>query len=151
MFYAQSTGGFYDNAIHGNAIPADAVPVTDQQHQMLLEGQSAGQRIVADAEGRPVLQAAPPPTQAQVIAQYEAALDAHLDSVAKQHRYNDRFTFALRAGYHGPYHDEGVAFAQWMDNCNAQAYATLQAVLAGQAAMPSVEDFIGGLPALELT
>jgi hypothetical protein len=81
------------------------------------------------------------------VAVYEAALDAHLDSVAVAHRYRDRFTFALRAGYLGPYHDEGVRFATWMDTCNAHAYALFEDVTANGAVPPSVDEFIASLPA----
>ena len=54
MIYAKSTGGFYDRAIHGDAIPADAVDITAAHHAELLTAQSAGQRIEADANGYPV-------------------------------------------------------------------------------------------------
>lgn len=80
------------------------------------------------------------------ISRYESALDAHLDSVARSYRYDNRFTFALRAAYAGPWQAEGIAFAQWMDTCNAQSFALLQQVLAGQAALPSLEEFIAALP-----
>jgi hypothetical protein len=80
------------------------------------------------------------------IVKYESALDAHLDAVAKQYRYDTRFTFALRAAYPGPWQAEGIAFAQWMDACNIQAFTLLQQVLAGQAALPSLADFIASLP-----
>lgn len=83
---------------------------------------------------------------AVLVRRYEQALDNHLDSVAQQYRYNNRFTFALRAGYTGPFQAEGVAFAQWMDSVNAQAYDLLLAVQAGQAVPPTVEEFIAGLP-----
>lgn len=61
MFYAKSTGGFYDRAIHGDNIPADAVEITKGEHQALLEGQSQGRRIEADASGRPILVDPPGP------------------------------------------------------------------------------------------
>lgn len=90
-------------------------------------------------------------TQAQTIARYEAALDAHLDAAARAHRYDNRFTFALRAGFAGPYQAEGAAFAQWMDTCNQQAFQLLGLVLAGEVSMPaSVEAFIATLPKFEL-
>lgn len=84
------------------------------------------------------------------IAQYESALDTHLDSVAKLHRYDSRLTFALRAGFPGPYQAEGTAFAQWMDTCNVQAFALLSEVQAGNAAMPTIEAFIASLPEFAL-
>lgn len=62
MFYAKSTGGFYARSIHGDAIPADAVEITTEEHAALLDGQSNGKRIVADAEGWPLLADPPAPT-----------------------------------------------------------------------------------------
>lgn len=88
--------------------------------------------------------------QAALTKRYEGALDAHLDSVAHAHRYTDRFTFSLRAGYPGPYQTEAVAYAQWMDACNVQAFALLQRVLSGQETLPSLEAFISGLPVFVL-
>lgn len=54
MKYAASTGGFYHPDIH-EEIPEDAVDVSDERYQELLEGQSAGRRIIADEHGNPVL------------------------------------------------------------------------------------------------
>lgn len=54
MFYSKSTGGFYDAAIHGNAMPSDAVEITAEQHVSLLEAQSAGKAIRAGEDGMPV-------------------------------------------------------------------------------------------------
>lgn len=62
MFYSKSTGGFYSREIHGINIPADAVEITTEQHQALIEGQSQGKRIVADENGYPVLADPPLPT-----------------------------------------------------------------------------------------
>lgn len=89
-------------------------------------------------------------TPAQTIARYEAALDDWMDAKARMYRYDNRFTFALRAAYPGPWHDEGAAFATWMDECNQQAFEVLTAVQAGTQAMPSIEAFIAALPELVL-
>ena len=75
MFYSKQTGGFYDTAIHGDNIPADAVEITDEEHQALLAGQSNGKRIVADAAGRPVLADPPALTVAEVWAQIKGERD----------------------------------------------------------------------------
>lgn len=61
IFYSASTGGFYSAAIHGDNIPADAVEITAEQHQALIDGQSSGKVIATDADGFPVLQDPPPP------------------------------------------------------------------------------------------
>ena len=55
MFYSKQTGGFYDSRIHGNNIPDDSVEITDEEYQILLNGQSSGKVIIADENGRPVL------------------------------------------------------------------------------------------------
>lgn len=60
MYYAKSTGGFYDRDIHGDRIPEDAVEITKAEHTALLAGQAEGKRIVPDAGGVPVLQEPPP-------------------------------------------------------------------------------------------
>ncbi len=82
------------------------------------------------------------------IADFERALDNHLDRVAKVKRYNDRFTCALRAGYPGPFQAEGQAFAAWMDSCNMVAYTQLQSVASGQTELPTTtQALIDQLPA----
>ena len=80
MFYAKSTGGFYDTAIHGDNIPADAVEITTDEHQALLEGQSNGKIIAADKNGKPVLQDPPPPTAEELQSQKNAEARAYLAS-----------------------------------------------------------------------
>lgn len=66
MLYSSGSGGFYDRAIHAD-IPVDAVEVTAEEYGALLQGQSEGRRIVADVDGRPVLQAPPAPTHADLV------------------------------------------------------------------------------------
>lgn len=54
MLYAKSTNGFYDPAIHGTNIPADAVEISHALYVSLFEDQAAGKCIQADANGYPV-------------------------------------------------------------------------------------------------
>lgn len=56
MRYSPSTGGFYLPEIHGDAIPADAVVVSQAEYDALMQGQSAGQQIRPGAGGHPELQ-----------------------------------------------------------------------------------------------
>lgn len=43
MIYASRTArGFFDSAIHGDAIPSDAVPLSEAQHAALLAAEAAG-------------------------------------------------------------------------------------------------------------
>ncbi len=86
--------------------------------------------------------------QAAVLATYDKALTDHLDAEARTHRYDNRINCALRAGYAGPYHAEGVAFAQWMDSCNAAGYAILEDFQAGRIPQPTVAEVIATLPVM---
>lgn len=84
-----------------------------------------------------------------VMAQrYMALLEAYYDAKAQERRYDNRYTCSLRAGYASAYQAEGMAFAVWMDTCNAQCYALLLEVQAGTRPMPTFEEVIAGLPVL---
>ena len=81
MHYSPSHNSFYTPEIHGSAIPADAVEITREHYEALLAGQSEGQRIVADANGRPVLADPPPPTTDQMADTARAERDRLIESV----------------------------------------------------------------------
>ena len=53
-FYSASTGGFYTPDVNPT-MPTDAVEITEEYYQSLLQGQSEGLQIVADAQGYPIL------------------------------------------------------------------------------------------------
>lgn len=93
----------------------------------------------------------PPIPKPLTLADFQAAHDAHLNSKARERNYDSIHTASLRAAYPGPWHDEGVAYATWMDDCNAAGYAILAAVNAGTSPAPAtVEDYVAMLPELVL-
>ncbi|MDN8617012.1 hypothetical protein [Variovorax ginsengisoli] len=92
----------------------------------------------------------PGPTIEERAAVHLAAVDAHLNAAAKAKGYDSIVTAAHRAGYPGPFHDEGVAFATWMDATYQQCYALLAQVQAGEAAEPTPAELIAMLPTLKL-
>ena len=64
-FYSPSTGGFYLEAIHGDAMPDDALSLGQDAYTALMDGQSAGKVIMPPDEGHdlPYLADPPPPTK----------------------------------------------------------------------------------------
>lgn len=52
IYYSAKTGGFYSSSLHGDAIPADAVRITEPFYSRLLAAQAEGKVIVA-LKGRP--------------------------------------------------------------------------------------------------
>ncbi|WP_233854166.1 tail fiber assembly protein [Paraburkholderia sp. HD33-4] len=83
--------GFYDDEIHGDAIPERAVKISDETYAALLDGQASGKRMKVTADGSPELVDHPPPPDdvlaAQVRAQRNAALAETDWTVAQQQEH----------------------------------------------------------------
>jgi hypothetical protein len=77
---------------------------------------------------------------------YRNAIQRHLDAKAHANFYDDIKSAALRAGYPGPFHAEGVRYAQWMDACWAKGYDVLNAVENGTRPAPTLAQLINELP-----
>jgi hypothetical protein len=81
IYYAASTGGFYDSEIHGDRIPADSTEIDELEHKQLLLGQAMGQVISATEEGIPCLKDAPLPTTAELAAAHNAPILAEITAI----------------------------------------------------------------------
>lgn len=151
MFYSASLQGFYSLDIHGQNIPADAVEITAELHAALMDGQSAGRRIVADAEGFPVLADPPLPTPEQIKAAFVAAIQQRLDDFARTRNYDGILSACTYATSTVPkLQAEGQAAVNLRDATWSAAYAILADVQAGVRPMPSsLADIEADLPALE--
>ena len=150
MFYSKSTGGFYTTEIHGDNIPSDAVEITEAEHAALIEGQSQGKIIDADANGSPILQDPPPPTAEQIITQYTAAVQKHLDDFARTRGYDGIMSAATYATSTVPkFKAEGQYAVEARDATWAKCYEVLAAVEAGSSPMPTLEELLAELPVLE--
>lgn len=55
LFYAPTTGGFYNSIDHANKIPEDAVEISEQAYSALFAAPFLNRCIKADAKGYPVL------------------------------------------------------------------------------------------------
>lgn len=55
IYFSKSTLGFYLDQVHGEKTPGDAVEISAELHQELLNGQAEGRVISADDGGAPVL------------------------------------------------------------------------------------------------
>ena len=149
MFYSKSTGGFYTREIHGDNIPADAVEITAEQHSELIEGQSQDKRIVADENGFPVLVDPPPPTPEQIVAQYTAAVQKHLDDFARTLGYDGIMSACTYATSTVPkFKAEGQYAMEARDATWVKCYEVLAAVEAGSRPMPTLEELLTELPVL---
>lgn len=82
MFYSRSTGGFYEDAIHGDFIPDDAVEITSERRATLLSSQAAGKVIAADQDGFPIAVDPPVPP----LAEHKEVAKLRIDLAAGEAR-----------------------------------------------------------------
>lgn len=99
-----------------------------------------------DAVTPPAIGTAAPPPSAK---DYERALDAHIDAVAKADRWDNRITCIARAGYPNVWQAKAIAFGTWMDTCYVLAYQVMAEVKAGARPLPTIEEFIAMMPPME--
>ena len=122
--------------LDGACIPRDA---QNADYRRFQEWVSAGNQPTA----------AQAPVQARILAM-QGVIQAHLDAAARAKGYDDIRSAALRAGYQGPYHAEGLAFATWMDATWQRGYELLAQWQGGQLAEPTPQELLALMPTLEL-
>jgi ABC-type cobalt transport system substrate-binding protein len=104
MKYSPTTNAFYHPAVHGHAIPADAVAVSPEDHAALLAAQARGQIIRPDENGCPVAvtPAAPPaPTRAELYTAKQTEIrdgaESMLTALAAEYAPLERQTWDQQA------------------------------------------------------
>lgn len=141
MLYSSSTNGFYDAEVN-TFIPEDAVEISYEDWQSLLEAQSQGKVIQPDGKGYPVALDRPAPTKEEKIIQYEAAAQANLDSVAQSWGYRDLVTAAsYAASTNAQFKADAEALIAWRDAYWVKAYSLEAGKLPATAA-----EFVAKLP-----
>lgn len=115
MLFSAQTGGFYLPELHGDTVPTDAVEITDEEHAALLAAQAVGQVITAGADGKPVAQARPALTGADLERVLLRAVQRHLDDQARELGYDDiaaAISYAEEPAV-ARYQSEGRALRAW--------------------------------------
>lgn len=81
---------------------------------------------------------------------YGSVVQAHIDSVARAHGYNDGMTCVSYQGSANPtWAAEAQTFLAWRDAVWSYAYTQIAAVQSGQRPQPTVAGFVAELPAIE--
>lgn len=62
IYFSASSMGFYTRAVHGEAVPDDAVRISHLRHAELLSAQANGRTIAIGQGGKPVIAPAPKDT-----------------------------------------------------------------------------------------
>lgn len=83
---------------------------------------------------------------ADKVAQYETAVQAHLDSAALDVGYDNILSACSYAGYANPFQAEGQSFLVWRGAVWQYCYAQVAAIQAQQRTQPTVAELIAELP-----
>lgn len=141
MYYAKSTNGFYDPAF--NVLPDDAVEITDELWQSLLDGQSQGKIISANASGMPYLEDKPAPTKDQTISNISVYIQQYLDNGAKAWGYDSIVSGCSYANSTNPqYAADANTLIGWRDSVWEWSNAKFETVAPGT----TPEEFMLGIP-----
>lgn len=90
------------------------------------------------------------PTPDEQLAMFTYAIQAHLDNFARTRNYDGILSAATYATSTVPkFRAEGQCAVEARDTTWAKGYEIMGAVMAGQRAMPTLEDVVAELPALE--
>lgn len=84
------------------------------------------------------------------VDDYSAAIEAHVDEVARERRYSGAVSLASYVNSTVPqWSAEAITFVAWRDTVWLYAYAELEKVQNGQRPQPTIEDFIAELAPIE--
>lgn len=98
--------------------------------------------VVVNVEPAPYTPPAP------VMSDYTAAIDAHVEAVARGRSYNGAAHMASYVASTVPaWASEAAAFVSWRDAVWQSAIETLRQVEAGEIPVPAVAELVAGLPA----
>ena len=93
----------------------------------------------------------PPPSdeelKAELVNQFERAIQSHLDAVARSYNYDSILSACSYAGYANPFQLEGQQFIAWRGAVWDYAYKNMDAYTVETA--PTIEEFINQLPLFE--
>lgn len=111
---------------------------------LLPDGSAKITKAEADA-----LRAPPPPTVAEIIASYTAAIQKRLDDFAKTRNYDGIMSAATYATSTVPkFKAEGQYAVEVRDATWSKCYEVLAAVEAGSRPMPTLDELLAELPVL---
>lgn len=131
-------------------IPADAVEITDADHAALLEGQSAGATIQADAGGNPIAVMPAPPTLAAINARLAASINAEIKAICDnfssfslEYTAREAAAIAFKAGgYVGDAEEPVMEFAR---PARMTARQATDRILAQAVGLRAASSALGGL------
>ena len=92
-----------------------------------------------------------PMEEDRIIKKFEKIIQEHLDKKAQDRGYKDIFAASIRASLpNSPYHEEGVAYGEWMDEVWSFFYSLVLGVKSKKTNFPDNDSLIARLPTLKI-
>lgn len=88
----------------------------------------------------------PSPSASILKEEYESAVQAHLDSVARSRGYDNIHTACAYAAAPNPYREESAMFVTWRGEVWDYAYNQFNLIHAAEREIPSIPEIIAELP-----
>ena len=125
----------------------EAVFVPDEGLTLLAHDEAGiGWAIVNGVPIAPPSPPEPPPT----LADYQRAIEAHVDAVARARSYASAVSCASYAtSAHPVWGEEARAFVAWRDAVWVEAFDLMADVEGGQQPQPTIAQMIAALPAMQ--
>jgi|GEM_PF-3578502 hypothetical protein len=115
-YYSVKEQGFFNSEIHKD-IPEDAIQITDEYYNVLLNGQSNGKQIITDENGYPILLDLSKGKEKEIyLYEFEENVLKYLDNVAKERGYDDIISLCSYAtSSNEQFRKEGIAGNEFRD------------------------------------
>lgn len=130
--------------------PPDAIPLQCHEGEEFFLNCPYGTTKIVD--GEPVFDAPPAVVESSEkrLLKITWAVQQRLDEVARSRNYDNMLSLASYANSTNPkFKAEALAGIAWRDECWGLFYAKLATVGAGEETLPSVEEALALLPAME--
>jgi len=140
------------NARYTNAEGAIAVEIDGETHFIAPGATNRAAALVQDFVNQGGTIAPYEPDPMATVEQFREAINAMLEATARSRNYDSGVSLA---GYATPYEpndkwrQEGQAFVIWRSLVWQYAYEQFDAVMLGQREVPTVDEFLSELPAID--
>lgn len=147
MYYYPALKGFSSQPNLGG----EAIQITDEQHQLLLQQESSGKILMHDAQGVPYAQDRPAPNPTELFMQaaeaVRQALQSAIDTKAREFGFSAGNALMLYAGFANDYQTLAQTFATWEVSVWTEANDYKAEVIAGNQPMLTPAQAVAMMPA----
>lgn len=152
IYYSLEKKGFLVDGINKGIDKTKDIPLTEQEHRDLLDGNSKGMKIEYDPVTNKVVLVDPVPmSRSDLISSLDRVVQKYLDDFAKTRGYNSIESACSYKGSTNPtYNEEGTYCMQARDNVWQVFYSEIALLEQDDSLpVPSAEQLIAELPSLQ--